>query len=432
MTSGLRTECIWFRGLIVSCLLTCLSAQTVFAQLHQPTSYRSSTPVRQPAQMPPPSAISGAPNTVWSSPTSQQPRQQRYQQTAYSNDAIAPPPPQVPPASPYRQEAKRDPVYLPLPGGHSVNANTPPPQPGQSTQYFSDTWQTPPGEGTPYPQPLTTPHSYGAACGPDCEHYAYTDAAYQWTLLPTDLLWQSYLGGPREPRLGQSIVYLDGTGWLWELEAGGRAGLLRYGSGPGEELEGIQLDIWGAATPRLNMTENTELDAVDFFVGVPLTWRRGPFQAKLEWYHVSAHLGDEFLLRPENAGFDRIDYLRDAIVLGGGYFPTPDWRVYAEADYAYNTNGGAAPWHFNFGVDYSPICPTPITRPMPFAAVHGNLREELNFSGGVNVVAGVQWRGTENDHLFRTGLHYYAGQSLQYSFINDYEEFVGWGMWLDF
>ncbi|WP_169314877.1 DUF1207 domain-containing protein [Rubinisphaera brasiliensis] len=364
----------------------------------------------------------------------------RYRQTAYNNQALPPAPPQaapvpsqMPPAPPYRQEAKREPVYLPLPGGHSLNSQSGTPAQGSmSGEVFSDQWQSSPSEGVAYPNPIVPPDSYSQGCGPDCNHYHYTDAAYQWTLLPTDLLWQSYLGGPREPRLGQSIVFLDGTGWLWELEAGGRAGLLRYGSGPGEELEGFQLDIWGAATPRLNMHQNTELDAVDFFVGVPLTWRRGPFQAKLEWYHVSAHLGDEFLLRPENAGFNRLDYLRDAIVLGGGYFPTPDWRVYAEADYAYNTNGGAKPWHFNFGVDYSPCCPTPITRPQPFAAINGNLREEVNWSGGVNFVAGLQWRGQENDHLFRTGLHYYAGQSLQYSFLGDYEEFIGWGMWMDF
>ena len=70
--------------------------------------------------------------------------------------------------------------------------------------------------------------------------------------------------------------------------------------------------------------------------------------------------------------------------------------------------------------------------PQPFAAINGNMREEVNWSGGVNFVAGLQWRGQENDHLFRTGLHYYAGQSLQYSFLGDYEEFIGWGMWMDF
>ena len=295
-------------------------------------------------------------------------------------------------------------------------------QPGE-LPYYEDVSVEAYGDGEP------SGWSSWLGCSPD---YCYTGGPWTWTLLPRDLLWQSYVGGPREPRFSQSIVHLKGTGTLWELQAGGRVGVLRYGSGPGEPLEGFQVDLWGTAFPRLNISRESELEAVDFVVGVPLTWRQGQWQLKLEWYHVSAHLGDEFLLRPENAGYNRLDYLRDAIVLGVGYYATPDWRFYAEADYAYNVNDGAKPWHFQFGFDYAPVRATPITQPDFFFAVNGTMREEVNWSGGINVVAGVQGRGDETQHALRTGLHYYQGQSLQYSFLGDYEEFIGWGLWYDF
>ncbi len=258
-------------------------------------------------------------------------------------------------------------------------------------------------------------------------------STWGWTVLPKDILYQSYLGGPREPRFGQAILYQKGTGAIWSLEAGGRAGVLRYGSGPGQPLEGWQLDIWGAAFPRLNMNEMGDLEAADFRVGVPITWRKGPVQMKFEWSHLSSHAGDEYMIR--NPGFVRINYLRDSFLLGGGYFVTPDLRLYADAEYAYNTDGGSKPWHFQFGFDYSPVAVSDcyrVLRPQPFFAVASNIRQEVNYSGGINVVAGLQWRSDESTSLFRIGLQYYQGQSLQYEFLGDYEELIGFGMWYDF
>ncbi len=255
-----------------------------------------------------------------------------------------------------------------------------------------------------------------------------SDGCYTWTLLPREVLWKSYVGGPREARMSQSIVHLNGAGWLWELQAGGRAGIVRYGT----DHEGWQLDLWGSAFPRLNFDRNLDLEAVDFKVGVPLTYTNGPWQVKFEWYHLSSHVGDEFLLRPENAGFNRINYLRDSLVFALGYFVTPEIRLYGEVDYAYKNDGGSRPWHFQTGIDYSPCGVTPFMRPLPFIAVNAHFREEVNYSGGLNVVTGVQWRGPESSAVLRTGLHYYTGQSLQYSFLGQSEEFLGWGMWYDF
>jgi len=268
----------------------------------------------------------------------------------------------------------------------------------------------------------------------DCfDGYYDSVSSWGWSILPRDLLYKSYLGGPREPRLGQGILYLEGTGAIWSLEAGGRAGLIRYGSGPGERPEGWQLDIWGAAFPRLNFNNNLDLDAADFKVGVPLTWSQGPYQAKFEWNHISSHAGDEFLL--SHPTFVRIDYLRDSFVLGGGYFVTPDMRLYGDVEYAYNTNGGSKPWHFQFGFDYSPVATSPyqpIRHPQPFFAINADLREEVSYSGGLNIVTGLQWRGVDSSALFRFGFQYYQGQSLQLEFLNDFEELYGIGMWYDF
>ncbi len=327
------------------------------------------------------------------------------------------------------------PPTLPNPGGHTFEPgrNLAPLAPAQSGSLYHSPYDNAGGNTFQVPD-QSLPYSTQPQDCLDCldGFYGY-GSAWGWTVMPKDILYQSYLGGPREPRFGQAFLYRKGSGTIWSLEAGGRAGILRYGSGPGEPLEGWQLDLWGAAFPRLNMNENSELDAVDFKVGVPLTWRKGPVQLKFEWSHISSHAGDEFMIR--NPTFVRIDYLRDSFLLGGGYFVNPDLRLYADAEFAYNTNGGSEPWHFQFGFDYSPVCTSDyqsIRHPQPFLASSANLRQEVNFSGGINVVAGLQWRSDESTSLFRIGLQYYQGQSLQYEFLGVYEELIGLGMWYDF
>lgn len=281
--------------------------------------------------------------------------------------------------------------------------------------------------------PLTVPGSpFPEVYEPGAPFIPSPAANWTWTLLPEDLLYDSYLAAPRDPRMGSAWLYDPDQGWYWDLEIGARAGLLRYGSPPGSNAEGWQLDVWGAALPRLNLDQNYDLDAADFYAGLPLTWSEGPWQAKFELRHLSSHVGDEYLLR--NPGFMRRNYVRDSIVFGGGYFPTPDIRLYGEADYAFRRGGGAEPWHLRFGVDYSP-------QPaldwlgwygMPFLAVGGELREEVDFGGGVNAVAGWQFRGPESRKLLRVGLQYYNGKSLQFSFFDTHEELIGLGIWYDY
>ena len=263
------------------------------------------------------------------------------------------------------------------------------------------------------------------------------DPPWETELLPADLLVRSYVANPKDARLSSRILQESGGDLLWELEAGARVGVLRYGTPSGwrnpetGRPEGFQLDIQGAAFPRLNFDQELDVDAVDFKVGVPITYSEGPWEAKLGVYHLSSHLGDEFLER--NPGYERLNYLRDAVVLGGGYYPNPDLRLYSEVEYAWKTDGGSEPWHVQFGFDWMPASVNyDLHKPSPFLATNVRLREDVDWGGGVNVVAGVQWRGPRSDRLFRAGVQYYNGKSWQFSFVDKHEELLGLSVWYDF
>lgn len=257
----------------------------------------------------------------------------------------------------------------------------------------------------------------------------FLPGSLRWQLLPDGLLYSSYLAGPKESRLGTSWVRDTKRGWRWETTLGGRLGIFRFGTDDVRFPWGWQLDVEGAAFPRLNLEEEADLDSADFRFGIPLTWRGGPFQTKFAFYHLSSHAGDEFLER--NPSFRRINFSRNALVLGGGFFLTPDLRLYAEADYGFDTDGGAEEWWFQFGLDYAPALPTGV-RGAPFLALNALLREEVDFGGTFTLMTGWAWRSDRHGHLLRIGLQYANGKTTQFEFFPQSEQLIGLGIWYDF
>jgi len=257
-----------------------------------------------------------------------------------------------------------------------------------------------------------------------------TTDGWCWQVLPAGFMYRYYLAGVREPRLGTVFFYAKHLGAQWESTLGARVGILRFGSQNDAWPEGFQLDMEGAAFPRLNLEEARDLDAVDYQFGFPLTFRRGRWEGKIGYRHVCSHMGDELIIRVPGSEANRINYVRETLFLGLGFRPVPEVRLYAEADYAFCEDGGAEPWEFQFGAEYSPLGEIALGG-APFLAVHGHLRQEVNFGGNLAVQTGWQWR-SRTGQLLRVGLHYFNGKSNQYQFYNTFEQQIGMGLWYDF
>jgi len=257
-----------------------------------------------------------------------------------------------------------------------------------------------------------------------------TEPEEGWFLqpLPDGRVFPSYLAGPREPRMAGELVHDRRLGWLSEGTLGGRLGVVRFGDRDRLRPEGVQLDIEGAAFPRLALDEDRILTSSDFRAGIPLGFRQGPLELKFAYYHYSSHLGDGWAERhPE---MPRTQYSRDALVWAVAARPVEDLRFYAEADWAFHETGASRPWEFQFGVDYSPMFMTGF-RGAPFLAINAHLREDVDFSGLLTLQAGWQWRG-DCGQLLRTGLVYSNGMSDQGQFYARFEEQIGMGLWYDY
>lgn len=270
--------------------------------------------------------------------------------------------------------------------------------------------------------PFMSTHAPAANCG------------WGWEILPSDVIWHSYWAGPKEPRMsGTFFKDVHNEVSLLDVTLGGRASIVRYGTRVNNQPYGWELQIEGAAMPRLNLDENWDLDSSDFRFGIPLVYGTDLVQFKFSYYHLSSHLGDEFIQRENFPPDDRVNYSRDVLVFGTSFFPRPAWRWYAEAGWAFYADEGAEPWEFQFGVDYAQPGPTGAGG-TPFFAINGLLRQELDFGGSLTAQAGWLWRGNTG-RVFRTGVQYFNGKSDQYAFsgpLLQFEQQIGVGLWYDF
>jgi len=261
---------------------------------------------------------------------------------------------------------------------------------------------------------------------------AYVDNDdWHFQSLPVGTIYKAYLAGVKESRI--SLHFLDSRhdGLLMDGTLGGRFGLFRYGTSDPIMPQGIQVDVETAAHIRLDPSEEVDVRSVDFRAGVLLTRGVGRHQTKFGYYHVSSHLADEYMIRHgSDPGFHRYNFARDVLILGHSIYLTRDFRIYAEAGWAFWSDI-SDPWEIQCGFEYAPMYATSVWG-APFFAADVHLREELDFGGNVSVQTGWAWRSGYNGNLLRIGMHYYNGKSAQYSFFNRFEEQFGVGIWYDF
>lgn len=257
-----------------------------------------------------------------------------------------------------------------------------------------------------------------------------SDDPWHSQMLPEGIIYRSYWAGLREPRMGLQLVSEEGGGSFWDPTLGGRVGIFRYGNDDPLRPQGWQLDVEGAALARLTLDDMRDLDMVDFRGGVPLTYGVDDWQFKLGYYHLSSHLGDEYAIRVPGSLDDRINYVRDALILGASWYPVDYIRLYAEGAYAFNATGGAEPWEFQFGIEIARAGVTGAGG-TPFLAINGHLREEHDFGGDFNIESGWLWRN-QSGHTLRVGAFYFNGKSSQYQFYDDSQQQTGGGIWYDF
>jgi hypothetical protein len=149
---------------------------------------------------------------------------------------------------------------------------------------------------------------------------------------PAGDVFRPLIADPLEPRFFVSVLSLDApkdTLTAGSVGAGTNFGLYRW---PGDRAgEGWQIGVAGAVFSQFNLdAPSKDLINTDFRIGIPLSYKRGPFSTRASIYHQSSHLGDEFIL--SGVAPRRVNFSYEALNLAAAW-EFGGWRPYAGGFY---------------------------------------------------------------------------------------------------
>lgn len=145
------------------------------------------------------------------------------------------------------------------------------------------------------------------------------------TGLPTGDLFQPLIADPTQPQFFAATLWVTSPRLVTQLASvgvGENIGLLRGSGG------GWQVSVAAGVFSQFDLRRpSNDLVNTDYLVGLPFTWRHGDLSGRLQYYHHSSHLGDEYVLRTNptriNLSFECLeallaDELGEFRVYGGG------------------------------------------------------------------------------------------------------------------
>lgn len=253
------------------------------------------------------------------------------------------------------------------------------------------------------------------------------DSSASDDLFPPEPLYQPMLADPKQPRFYASLYRYDSNVDRFTMGSVGFGeyfGLYRWGMSGGGAW---QLGLQGGVFSQFNLNApSTDLVNSDFNVGFPLSYRDGRFSARLQIYHQSSHLGDEFLLRADprriNLSFESLE----------GLISTRGWglRLYGGGEYLVRRE----PEDLERGILHAGLQSQNLLDLGPFGRLLGGVdlksMEEHDWAVQVSLKAGVALKGwNAPNREVRLLLEGFKGHSPYGQFYDDRVAFYGLGLY---
>lgn len=107
---------------------------------------------------------------------------------------------------------------------------------------------------------------------------------------------------------------------------------------PGGDLQfTIQAGVWSVFNMWVDYpNESAELMNTDYLIGFPISYAYGKWAFRLRPYHISTHLGDEYMAH--NPGIRRVNPSNEAVDFFVSYQATESLRVYAGPGWVFHTD----------------------------------------------------------------------------------------------
>src|SRR3989344_2727168 len=245
--------------------------------------------------------------------------------------------------------------------------------------------------------------------------------------LPEQELFAPLLADPRQPRF--SVSYLHYRAPASEFSAASVAFGEYFGLASGffGSSGSSQIGIQGGVFALFNLdAPSSDLINSDYWIGLPLSYRRGPWSYLLRIYHQSSHLGDEFILG--SPGVNRVNLSYEDMKFLASY-EWERWRLYGGGGYILNSEPDLAPKHLQGGAEY---VWTRAAGSLSFiAAVDVQASEELDWRRSRSYQAGFEFR-RGSPRRVRLMLEHFRGHSPNGQFYRESLRYTGLGLYFGF
>jgi hypothetical protein len=248
--------------------------------------------------------------------------------------------------------------------------------------------------------------------------------------LPESELFAPPLADPRQPRFSMSYQRYRTPNESFRAASVALGEYFGLASGFLGRSGSSQIGIQAAVFALFNLdAPSNDLVNADYWVGIPLSYRRGAWSFLLRLYHQSSHLGDEFILG--NPGVERVNLSYENLE----FIASREWeflRIYAGAGHIVNTSPKSPalePWSARGGVEY--VYPNALAGLEFVAAADIHTSEELDWKYSRSYQAGFKFRGN-GPRRVRLMLEHYRGHSPNGQFFREKLRYTGIGLYFGF
>ena len=280
-------------------------------------------------------------------------------------------------------------------------------------------------QGTPAPERTPARRGPGARLmEPSPTERSVSPEGTVRTLFPRDgFLYDPYLAAPRQSQTGSKLLLPLRAGDDPRIEnaLGLTLPVVRW-SGVDDPGSGTEIEIEAAVFARFDISERWDLDAADFRFGFPIVQRTGDLAWKLHLYHLTSHLGDEFI---ERTGTQVVPYHLEEAAAGISWDFAEGARVYGEAGVAVYTSRPTGNGRVQLGAEWAGRRGS--SGLSPYVAVDIQARNEQDWNPGKVLAAGIAY-GRD----VRLGLELFHGRDSQTQFLDDNIFYLSVGLSLVF
>jgi hypothetical protein len=237
----------------------------------------------------------------------------------------------------------------------------------------------------------------------------------------TTVLFEPLIANPRDPVY--SIAYRWGDNVLAKDQIAVSLGdifpLYRFFNVFGGDL---QIDIGVCMWANFDMNpanqpngEWAELITTDYILSIPLSYARNNYSFRLRAYHISSHLGDEYMVNNPDHG--RVNPSFEAIDFFGSYQFRDSLRVYIGPGFIVNSDQSFPMkyFYFEYGLEFRPFVQKynhPRLYGTPFFALDCQNWQINNYRPSLTLQLGYEWskleRAGRNVRIF---VEYHNGYS---------------------